>query len=392
MSDRIVSALTNRGAQLVVFGESGAGKSTVIINELARRKMKSIRTICTTSSTYESIILDAFDQLDQWVVSERRRTREIKATASALASMESAGIRASLGSSRESGETSVRLVDPQVTAQRLGTVLGKAGVTWVIDDFHKVPNVEKVALAQAMKVFSDLSVSEPRFRAIVLGATETAQEVVELDNELANRVAEIPVSTFSDEELGAILEQGGKLLRIDFSEVADEIVRMSVGTASVAHGIARQCALVLGVERTSKRSQRVGRADLTAAVERYVLESEATLRTAFDRGLRRDRIRRYDNCRLILEALARLPESGAHHAEILAEIRRQESSYGPGNLTNYSRQLLTEERGELLKQGMDGRFKFQSPLVHAYARSYFNVTSPVGRASGFEEALEQVGT
>ena len=44
-------------------------------------------------------------------------------------------------------------------------------------------------------------------------------------------------------------------------------------------------------------------------------------KASFDQALRRHKVRKFDNCRLILSALAYGPAEGLLHNEVLAEIR-----------------------------------------------------------------------
>ena len=56
-------------------------------------------------------------------------------------------------------------------------------------------------------------------------------------------------------------------------------------------------------------------------MKRYVRESSDTLKASFDQALRRHKVRKFDNCRLILSALAYGPAEGLLHNEVLAKIR-----------------------------------------------------------------------
>ena len=55
------------GKQLVVFGYSGSGKTTLITNELHNQRIKHIITRCTQDTTYDRLILNAFDQLNIYI-------------------------------------------------------------------------------------------------------------------------------------------------------------------------------------------------------------------------------------------------------------------------------------------------------------------------------------
>ncbi|NHC47129.1 hypothetical protein [Motilibacter aurantiacus] len=249
----------------------------------------------------------------------------------------------------------------------------------MIEDFHKVPAEEKTKVAQALKVFSDLGADYPSLKIVAVGATETAREVVEYDREMSNRVAEVLVPMMTDAELHEILTNGEQLLNLDMTEIRDEISGFSVGLASVCHHLALNACLAAHVEATATEVVALTAEDLAKATSRYVDESSDTLKGTFDRALVRHKVRRFDNCRLILAALAAASPEGLLHAEPLTSIRAKHADYPPGNLTSYLRQLVGEERGSVLRHGTDGRFRFAEPLYHAYAQARLDAKIPQNR-------------
>src|SRR5688572_14807734 len=66
VNDRLVDAIRTPGKQLVVYGETGSGKSTLLQRKLNELYTDHITTRCSSTSTFESILLDAFDQLDKF--------------------------------------------------------------------------------------------------------------------------------------------------------------------------------------------------------------------------------------------------------------------------------------------------------------------------------------
>jgi len=371
---RLRNALKTPGSQLIVYGESGSGKSTLIVNQLAKMNRGYVTTRCTASDTFSSILLTAFDQLDKWVATQRadKHNSEIVDDLS----IQIGELKANSGSRESFGTdlTFAPLVAPQLTAQKLGQLLGAAGKVWLIEDFHKIPASEKVALAQTLKVFSDLALDHPLVRIIVIGATDTAKEVVEYDPEMNTRVAEIYVPPLNDAELTKLLENGGELLNVSFNRVSADLVRHSVGVASVAHHLALNCMLYMDIEERSDKPRIVDKETLQHAAGQYVHQSSATLKERFDKGVVRARVRHFDNGRLIISALASLPIEGAVHSELLAEIRKREPEYPSGNLTTNAKALMTEEKGSLIRKTTDGRFRFTEPLLQTYARLVFAET------------------
>jgi len=51
------------GTQIVLFGHTGGGKTTLVINELNKLRRKFVTTSCVEGMTVDGLIASAFDQL-----------------------------------------------------------------------------------------------------------------------------------------------------------------------------------------------------------------------------------------------------------------------------------------------------------------------------------------
>lgn len=373
LNDPLVDALRTPGQQLVVYGESGSGKSTLLQRKLEELYPDHITTRCNASTTYEAIILDAFDQLDRYYDDQTTVKHGRGATLSL--GPQFAAVKAQLGLSTNSERTTSgkRLLPPQLTAQRLGQFVGENGLCWVLEDIHKVPSSEKTLLAQTFKVFSDLAGDYPDLRIIAIGATETAREVIQYDPEMRNRVSEVRVPLLTSGELYSIMANGSELMNIDMSMIAPDIISFSSGLASVTHHLSLNACLAAGVENPLSERSPLDANHLESAVKRYIDQSSDTLKALLDVALRRHRERKFDNTRLILVALASGPVEGLSHAAIRAKIQETVANYPPGNVTKYLRTLTLSERGQIVVQSASGNYRFRDPIVHSYARAVLDV-------------------
>jgi len=371
VNDQLVDALLTPGKQIVVYGETGSGKSTLLQKKLEELYESHITTRCSASSSFEKILLDAFDQLNQYYIDSTKSSASLAAKASLA--HEIANLRTTIEACSASAfeSTAKRAVAPQLTIQRLASGLGVEKMCWVIEDFHKVPEVEKTPLSQAFKIFSDMACDYAEVKIVAVGAAETARDVVAFDREMRHRLAEIHVPLMTENELREVVRNGEDLMNVKLDVPEAIISTFSTGLASVCHHLCLNICLAGDVYVTLTEPKHLGEAELQQAVIRYVEESSDTVKAAFDRALFQYRVRQYDNCRLILSALATGSLEGMLSSQVLDDIRKIHPDYPQSNLTTYLRELATEARGAVIRHSSDGRFRFSDPIYHAYARGVF---------------------
>jgi hypothetical protein len=375
--DDLRSLLGAAGTQILIWGESGAGKSSVAFKVLKEEQRDYIVTKCDSTTDYRAILASAFAQ--------SRETMPDKTTSHNTATMK-AGTKIGGGATPvevtaegewESGHANefVPIVQTQVSAESLATILGRRKLLWVVEDLHKVSPATKTAMSDLLKVFSDTSRTSPHTAVMALGASDTASDILQAPANMPGRLATVELPPLSKDELGSILETGGKLLRVDFNPIRDQIVTSSVGVASITHGLAYEVCMALGVRETSETDVQADQAAFDTAIERYMRTRIGHMKGDFDTAMIVKKKRRYNNHAIILKALAELHEEGATHAEILAQIRKEHSEYPQGNLTQYLRELQSEERRSLIRKTSEGKFRYDQPLQYAYAVRRFDVTS-----------------
>ena len=327
---------------------------------------------CTVATTFENLLLTAFDQLDVFYLS----TASLKTSSSVKGTVEQSylAIKASIEAtaSTENQITVNRLLPPQLTPQKLAELCGAAGCCWVLEDFHKVPISEKTKISQIMKVFTDTAIQYPLTKIVAVGAVHTARQVIEYDNEMRTRVAEIEVPMMTSQELVFILKKGEQLLNIRFGGHKDEIARYSSGLGAICHQIALNICVSAGVESTCLKETWFKNEDFRGALQRYLDNSSDTLKSVFDKATKRERGGKFDNTRLILKAITLLGQDGATYGEILKKIQQEAKGYPSGNLTTYLKDLQGAKRATILRfDPASGKYFFSDPLYFAFAQCQF---------------------
>jgi energy-coupling factor transporter ATP-binding protein EcfA2 len=380
LNDQLVEALMTPGKQVVVYGPSGSGKTTLLVNKLDQLYPDHITTRCTAATTFEALLLSAFDSLDVYYSS----TASIKKSHAISAKLEKEylGIKSSIEatSASESQVSLSRMIPPQLTAQRLAEFCGAAGCCWVLEDFHKIPQSEKVKTSQVMKVFMDTAADFRDVKIVAIGAVDSAREVVQYDPEMRNRVAEIAVPLMNEAESVEVLTKGEELLNLHFGSIKYEIASYSSGLAAVCHQLGLNICFAANIMETAEGKITIDSTQFRKALERYLNDASDTLKAVFDLALKQERKRTFDNTRLILQALTELGHQGGSHADVLKSIRNEEPNYPASNLTSYLHDLRSSKRGGILRfDPTSGKYFFSDPLYLAYAQCLLTPASSLSQ-------------
>jgi Cdc6-like AAA superfamily ATPase len=208
-SRRIERALQTPGMQLVIYGPTGTGKTTLLRNKLEQfGPEQTITCRCTSTTTFHDILASAFSKLGATYTAERTEGGGSR-TAQIGGSVLGTGANLGIAGSQKPSSTERAVAEVPVSVEQLGQYLGQANADLVIEDLHKAPEKTKAAVAEAMKLFMDLCAEFPNLKIIALGARETAEDILRFDGEMKNRVAEVGVDPMTSTELKEILAKGG---------------------------------------------------------------------------------------------------------------------------------------------------------------------------------------
>ena len=369
VNDRLVNALATPGKQIVVYGHSGTGKTTLLLNKLRQVYENHITTRCMKGMRFDQLILDGFDQLAPFYTAEfaKKTVHARSAEVSSNYALISAKINAT--STDEHNQKQVRILPPQLTPQALGKFIGVAKACWVLEDFHKIEDAEKNKLSQLMKVFMDLSDEYPDVKIVAVGAVDTARQVVEYDPEMRHRVAEISVPLMTSEEIKEIIKKGELALNIRVNpSIADLVSRHSNGLASVCHHLCLNMCDAAGIHHKVNGSQYLMTdADFQSAVRIYVDEASDTIKSAFGKALK-PRRRGENNAEIIIQALSSFKEEGAARFDLLKKIQQERSAYPDHRLKNNLINLCGPSYGQILRYDSNSSlYSFSDPIYRAYA-------------------------
>lgn len=373
INEKLVNALRTPGKQVVVYGHSGSGKSTILLNKLYQLYDNHITSRCMLGTSFEQLVLDAFDQLAPFYSNEQNNKNSN--TNSALLGATYLGIQSQISGSslKEVSDKSVRVLPPQLTLQNLARFMGQSGCCWVLEDFHKIDASDRTKLSQAMKIFVDMASDYPQLKIIAIGAVDSARQVVEYDSEMRTRVAEIHVPLMDLYELQDIILKGAELMNIKFaSSLMSTISHYAAGLPSICHHLCLNICINQGLYTPSKTSISLSKPNLQPAIKMYLDEASDTLKMAFENAFKQTSVKKYNNPELIIRALSELPQEGATRADIFRKITKSEKDYPQGNLTIYLKKLCESQQTPLIRSSeSSGKYAFIDPLYRAFAIALF---------------------
>lgn len=371
INNDLVESLQTPGTQVVVYGHTGSGKTTLLSNKLSQIYPDHLTTRCMKGMSFESIVLDAFDQLAPFYEEEIKKTSLTSKTTKALGAYSTIKISLESFIQTSSQSTERRLLPPQLTPQALGKLIGQLKLCWVIEDFHKIENSEKEKLSQLLKVFMDLAYEHPTLKIICLGAVDTARQVINYDHEMRERVSEISVPLMTSDELLSIINKGEKLLNISFStSVKKKVLSYACGIASICH---RLCLSMCNHSEIISTQQEITAIPDTAfdkAVEKYIRNTSDTLKHSFEKALRKEKKTKFDSSNPIIDTLSLANDRGLDRFTILKRIQEKEPSYTDHILKTNLTRLIEDKNGAVIKYDSNSAlYSFQSPFYRSYAQS-----------------------
>lgn len=211
--DEEIGIFLERDNHIALRGASKSGKSW-----LRKRKIPDAIVVqCRFKTTTVDIFTDALSQLGiKLVVSESTKdTIKGKVEATAQTGFDLiAKIKVKLGleSSQEEQVQGKRVGHDINDLRFISDILKESGKRLVIEDFHYLSVKDRKQFSSDLKAMWDYGCY-----VVVIGVWTSSNLLIALNDDLTDRVVELPVD-WTDKELKDVLEKGGSVLNLEFSE------------------------------------------------------------------------------------------------------------------------------------------------------------------------------
>lgn len=290
LEERVNSDLNTPGKQIVLFGSSGSGKTTLVQHLLSKRGIRYIITHCDSQTTFESIILNAFDNLNVFVEKEIVKTHSFSKKASIGAEYRNLKTTYQEQLSEASSTTYAPILPAQLTPQKLAKFCGELQTIWIIEDFHKVEAEQKKRIADMLKVFVDMANQYQITKVICIGACESATELIQFDPNLKNRISEIRIPLLTENYIRNIIKNGFGMLNIKVNaSTEDKLYFYSARLGSQVHQMCLDICNGLHIEQRGRKSIVLDDSAFTKyAVKGFVEHNEGKFSSIYDKAIRNE--------------------------------------------------------------------------------------------------------
>ena len=342
--ERIIAAIEEERAHVVVYGERGSGK-TSLCNILAGKASEAgyftLQYACSSGVTFEEIFRNLLRRVPTSFLAE------------------------GLGVGSRRVENFAQLLpEPPYAVSDLVDVFARIHdrhCIFIIDEYDRVTGEDvKARLAELIKIMSDAAVP---VTLLLIGVADDVRELFGKHPSLQRTLVTVPMPMMSRRDIEGLIAAGETHAGLAF---APDVRRAIVDFAQGLPYQAQLLCLFAARNAVRRGSQEVEREDLRYAVARAGEEAESRIKEAYEAALGAPLDPALQD---VLYAAARAPcdEYGAFTAADVASV--EAPAEGEAALAALLQQLATAERGHALRRivGIGGpRYQFASHMFRNY--------------------------
>jgi MoxR-like ATPase len=244
LQDRVENALREQGRQVVLFGLTGVGKTSLVGYLCRRRKISYRRVEC--GPPFEDMMREALATV---VKQEEVERVENESTEVGIAATLYGLFRGS-ASARLGGETRYSTYPVSLSTAAAEAFRLKGIRVLFLDNFENLDDkphgmATVAAIVELMKSFADRAgeIGSEAPKVVVAGIPASSSSLVTLDPATARRTAQVEVPRMPDDEIDQILTRGGQRLGITFEGLLrEQIIQYSDGFPYYAHMFGLHCS------------------------------------------------------------------------------------------------------------------------------------------------------
>lgn len=259
------------GNEVIVYGSSKQGKTTLILKHLAPEKYVKIE--CSPQTGAIDIYKSILRQLNIGYIESETNSVNAEQGGKINGDLKikipfagELGFGSEVNEIEKTGSSTKQMFIEYnlALAQDVSELLLKQDTRKyiVLENFHYLSLEVQEALAYDLRVFQDHHII-----FIILGIWREANRLVQFNGDLLDRISEVPVEPWDGHDFIRVIRKGQELLNVDFSEIENDIVSSAFDSIGVVQEICKQCCLVAQVEETQTETLKINKFHLKNALE-----------------------------------------------------------------------------------------------------------------------------
>ena len=349
----ITSAITQKGRQIIIYGDRGVGKTSFanIVRALFQSQRQVSKVSCNSDDTFETLWHNIMSKLKYNYIEAKQ----------------------AIGFGAEIEETDKELIMSNLYSVEQMTIpvilqifeLLRNPIV-IIDEFDRLDSerFQKKLFTDLIKAVSD---TLPNATIIIVGVSEDVGSLIHEHASIERNLGQIYMPTMSAEEIKTIIRRGENELGIKFSKnVIEKIVELSSGYPHFTHALCNFSAITAILVG----SEDVVYDHLLVAIRQTVNSAHESLKESYRNATLATKKNIFQEV-LYSAALVETDEYGYFQAndleEVLSTLTGQQMRVN--NFTFHLGKFCLDERGEIFKvTGARNRhrYKFKNPLMKAF--------------------------
>jgi energy-coupling factor transporter ATP-binding protein EcfA2 len=367
LQDSLREALCERGRQVVLYGDSGVGKSTLLKYAAEDEGMPVLSVQAISGRTFDELVDTAIREVTI------ERDVEIERSGARGASLEAGVTQPITIKGQLKGEKGqkvrIEVIERTPLLALLETMQTDRYRILAFENFHNVDASERQAFAQAMEVVSDRAPETGDIKVVIIGVADDAASLLATSASVRRRTTQIGVPRMPDDEILNILRNGFALLGLTAQgDTLTQLIFYCDGFPYFAH------LLGLAVARFVARSgvSIIDQKAVDAALVRVAKEVEASFQERITRAIETGG--EVQPRHRILGVLTRSDKREWRGAEVIDEYYKsftRKIGSTDGFLHAALGQLVKPRYGSVLtRSGTRGHYvyRFNDPYLRPYLR------------------------
>ena len=245
----------NLGKQIIVYGSSKQGKTSLIKKHLEENKIIQIECSPTMQiiDIYSSILRQSKAQIIKEYCEETSEGNKINPSIKAKIKIpliaEVGGQLGAEGFNETSKKENYKVVEYNLSlSQDILEILKEINFdkTIVLENFHYLSEDVQKHFAFDLRTFQDGNI-----RFIIVGIWRERNRLAQFNGDLQDRMVEVPVEPWEKEDFGKVINAGSELLNINIDNVKEEIINSCFDSIGVLQELCKECCFSANINKTS---------------------------------------------------------------------------------------------------------------------------------------------